>query len=86
MFGFPLSYSCVFHCLEIYGCLPMSFSFFLDGVLRIAREAVASLSMGSGDTLGDSSLFSSPYFPLFSSPMSFLLPLVDPHHLYQFPP
>jgi len=43
-------------CFEIEGSLPLSFPFDLTGVLSAVKETTASLSVGSGDNLGYSSL------------------------------
>lgn len=62
----------LFLLLKYNGVCLCPFPFFLMGVLRTVREDNASLSVGSGDILGDSSLYFSPSYPFLSSPMSFI--------------
>ena len=72
VWGFPCLILVLFLVLKYKGVCLCLLPFFLMRVLRAMREVVASLSVGSRDTLGDSSLSSAPSFPFLSSPMSFL--------------
>lgn len=68
---FPCPILVLFLVLKYNGVCLCLFPFCLIGMLRVVRIAAASLSMGSGDTLGNSSLFSASSFPFPFSSLSF---------------
>jgi len=68
VWGCPCLILMLFLVLKYKGVYLYLLPFCLIRVLRVVREIVASLSVGFGDTLGDSSLSFSSSFPFpFSS-------------------